>query len=68
MDIYALQEHHIADEALRAAAGWEDVVDVVSRQSLTRLGHVARAPIERRSNRALFGWAGPSKQYGASLL
>eukprot|EP00959_Pyramimonas_sp_CCMP1952_P014292 302643-Pyramimonas_sp.AAC.1 len=68
MDIYALQEHHITDEALRKAAGWEEVVDVVSRQSLAWLGHVARMPIERRPKQALFGWTGPSKQYGAGIL
>eukprot|EP00974_Lingulodinium_polyedra_P117268 11162590-Lingulodinium_polyedra.AAC.1 len=58
LDGYALQEHHIADAEVFAAIGWEDVVDLIRRQSLVWVGHVARMPVWRMPKQTLFGWIG----------
>jgi hypothetical protein len=60
LDTYNMAEHALHDQDLRRAAGWETVTDMVMRQSLVWLGHVARMPIQRHPKVAMFGWvSGP---------
>eukprot|EP00974_Lingulodinium_polyedra_P091004 8824472-Lingulodinium_polyedra.AAC.1 len=70
LDGYALQEHHITDAEVYAATGWEDVVDLIHRQTLVWLGHVARMPVSRLPKRALFGWVAGTlgRQAGVGVL
>jgi hypothetical protein len=70
IDSYNAQEHHLKDLDMYRAVGWDRVVDVVMRQSLAWLGHVARMPISRHPKIALFGWvAGKTpRQHGVGVL
>eukprot|EP00973_Karenia_brevis_P032295 4451111-Karenia_brevis.AAC.1 len=56
MDIYLMREHHVSGDSMYQAAGWEQVSDIISKQSLAWLGHIARMRIDRRPKQALFGW------------
>eukprot|EP00969_Alexandrium_andersonii_P024164 1054793-Alexandrium_andersonii.AAC.1 len=47
MDCYAMAHYGVTDADLYAAAGWEQIKDVIHRQTLVWLGHVARMPLHR---------------------
>jgi len=70
MDIYAMREHHVSDEALYKAAGWNTMADTLRRLTLEWVGHIARMPTSRRPKQMLFGWwAGHAskKRFGVIL-
>ena len=70
MDFRAMRDHHISDDMLYKAAGWDTMKDVIRRLSLQWVGHVARMPIHRRPKQMLFGWwAGKAskKRFGVIL-
>ena len=70
MDCYRMAETGLTDEDLYRAAGWEAMQDVIHRQTLVWLGHVARMPISRLPKQVLVGWVGGQlgRQAGAGIL
>ena len=70
MDIFSMREHHVSDEQMYQAAGWESVTDHIRRATLVWIGHVARMPTYRRPKQALFGWWADkmSKSHGNQTL
>ena len=68
MDIYNMREHHVSDDMMYKAAGWERVEQLVQKASATWLGHVARMNIDRRPKQALFGWWGGRTGKGTSVV
>ena len=70
MDIYAMQEHHISDEMMYQASGWNTTADTMRRLTLEWVGHIARMPVSRLPKQMLFGWwAGHAskKRFGVIL-
>ena len=65
-----MAEHGVTDEALYKAAGWEQMKDVIHRQTMVWVGHVARMPTHRLPKQALFGWIGGvlGKQAGVGIV
>ena len=51
-----MRNHHLTDEGLRLAAGWETVREAIQRRTLVWLAHVARMPKERQVKQVVFGW------------
>ena len=47
MDCYNTRELGVSDNDLYRAAGWEQVQDLIHRQVLVWVGHVARMPEDR---------------------
>ena len=69
MDIYAMREHHVSDEMLYQAAGWNTMADTIRRLTLQWVGHVARMPTTRRPKQMLFGWwAGKASKYRYGVI
>jgi hypothetical protein len=70
LDSYNMQEHHLRDEALYRAVGWDTVTDMVMKHTLVWVGHVARMPITRAPKVALFGWVAGyrPRQHGVGML
>ena len=60
MDVYIMQEFHVHDKHMYAAAKWPSIEETVMKLSMQWLGHVARMPTIRVPKQALFGWMATS--------
>ena len=69
MDCFLMAQHGVTDEALYRAVGWEQMKDVIHRQTMVWAGHVSRMPTHRLPKQALFGWIGGvlGKQAGVGV-
>ena len=57
-----MEQRSMNHKTLMQAAAWTLVEDIIKRQTLTCLRHVARVPPERTPKQALFGWVtGPEQ-------
>ena len=56
LDIFNMSERRYNDEALRKMVCWDSFSNLIHRQVLKWVGHVARMPASRAPKVALFGW------------
>lgn len=56
MDVWLMRDVHVSDDMMYDMSGWEQVGDIIRRQTLHWLGHVARMPTTRRPKQMLCGW------------